>query len=81
MLGEFGVSDPNAEVECATEIPLSMQYMQDNQDVWRGYTLWGAGAQWSRTYIYRLNPLNNDYDAGVDSPQLDFAEQFILNNF
>ena len=79
MLGEFGVSDINAETECDAELTLSFQYMQNNQDVWRGYTLWGAGAQWSKTYHYRLNPPNNDYASGVDAPQMTFAENFILN--
>ena len=81
MLGEFGVSDVNAETECNFEISQAMQYMQNNLDVWRGYTLWGAGAQWGTNYHYRLNPPGNDYDSGVDAPQLTFAENFILNNF
>lgn len=81
MLGEFGVSDVNSETECNAEITQSMQYMQNNRDVWRGYTLWGAGAQWSKTYHYRLNPPQNDYDSGIDAPQLAFAEQFIFNDF
>lgn len=80
MLGEFGVSDVNVETECDAEITQSFQYMQSNQDVWRGYTLWGAGAQWSKTYHYRLNPPNNDYASGIDAPQLTFAENFILND-
>lgn len=79
MLGEFGVSDVSTETECNTEITQSMQYMQNNRDVWRGYTLWGAGAQWSKTYHYRLNPPQNDYDSGIDAPQLTFAVSFILN--
>lgn len=80
MLGEFGVSDVNAETECNSEITQSMQYMQSNRDVWRGYTLWGAGAQWGN-YHYRLNPPSNDYSSGIDSPQMAFAEQFIFNKF
>jgi len=78
MLGEFGVSDPNDETQCAIEVPQIFSYMEQNQDVWRGYTLWGAGAQWGN-YFFRLNPPSNDYDSGVDSPQMEFAENFITN--
>lgn len=81
MLGEFGVSDVNIETECTVEITKSFQHLQNNQDVWVGYTLWAAGAQWSTSYHYRLNPPSNDYSSGVDSPQMDFAEQFIFNDF
>lgn len=79
MVGEFGVSDPNEQTQCGVEVPKSLEYLQQNPDVWRGYTLWGSGAQWGN-YIYRLNPPNNDYDSGIDSPQMSFAENYIFND-
>ncbi len=80
MVGEIGVSDPavGGQGQCATEIPQIFNDMIGNQDVFVGYTAWGAGAQWGN-YMFRLNPVDNDYVSGVDTGSMDALEPFIVN--
>lgn len=52
FLGEFagGVNSG-----CETAVTNMLNYMEQNSDVWLGFSWWGAGPWWG-TYIYGLEP-------------------------
>ncbi len=54
FLGEFGASkDPT----CLAALRATLKYMQDNSDVWMGWTYWSAGA-WFGNYMFYPYPLD-----------------------
>ena len=61
MLGEFGAAN---NATCLAALDGLLKHMDDNRDVYAGYTYWSAGPWWG-TYMYSLEPTN-----GVDAPQL-----------
>lgn len=61
FLGEFGAAD-NAVALAATQDMLG--YMEQNWDVWAGYTWWAAGPWWG-DYMFTLEPKD-----GKDRPQM-----------
>jgi endoglucanase len=71
FLGEFGVgSDPN----CLDVLRRVLQFMQDNRDVWIGWTYWAAGPSWPRDYFTNIEP-----DGRVDRPQMTVLEKFMAH--
>ncbi len=61
FLGEFGAgSDPT----CLAALEAMLKYMDDNRDVWVGWTYWAAGA-WPPSYFTSVQPVN-----GQDRPQM-----------
>jgi endoglucanase len=63
VLGEFGTAaSGNPNNEKAVEDMLSS--MDQNRDVWLGWTWWAAGPHWDE-YMYTMEPKN-----GVDRPQM-----------
>lgn len=52
FLGEFGWAN-NARCNEIAEDVLS--YLDDNSDVWIGWTYWAAGPKWG-TYMYNIEP-------------------------
>ncbi len=61
FLGEFagGVNQ-----KCLTALDNMLDYMDDNDDVWMGWTYWAAGPWWGED-IYTVEPKD-----GVDRPQM-----------
>lgn len=68
FLGEFGVGpDPN----CLEALRRVLQFMQDNRDVWTGWTYWAAGP-WAKDYFTNIEP-----DGAADRPQMAVLERFM----
>ncbi len=65
FLGEFGAAN-NPTALLATKDMLT--YMEQNRDVWVGFTWWAAGAWWG-DYIFTVEPKN-----GQDRPQMATLE-------
>ena len=79
FLGEFAAPDPTVagSEQCATELPNLLSFMSLNRDVWRGWTVWGGGARWNSTYIFRLDP--PDYLAPVDTEIMKRIEPYFYD--
>ena len=61
FLGEFGAgSDP----VCLAALDAMLKFMDDNRDVWAGWTYWAAGA-WPPRYFTSVQPVD-----GTDRPQM-----------
>lgn len=62
-LGEFMGGDPTiaGQEQCGVEVPAMCQYMADNRDVWIAWTAWGGGRRWKFDYIFRLDPVGQEY--------------------
>ncbi|HEX2912692.1 MAG TPA: cellulase family glycosylhydrolase [Chloroflexia bacterium] len=68
FLGEFGsASNPT----CHAALDDMLNYVEQNGDVWRGWTYWAAGPLW-QNYLYSLEPLN-----GTDRPQMAILEKHL----
>lgn len=63
FLGEFGVGRSDI---CEQDLSLVVKYMQDNRDVWLGWTYWAGGPLWG-DYMFTLDPTRD----GQDRPQMD----------
>src|SRR5437763_1880508 len=58
----------NAAIEAIRRV---LQFMQDNRDVWIGWTYWAAGP-WAKDYFTNIEP-----DGGADRPQMAVLEKFM----
>lgn len=54
FLGEFGIANTPSGM---SENEAMLSYMNDNSDVWVGWTAWGAGPAWPENYFFKLDPL------------------------
>lgn len=68
FLGEFGVSTNET---CLQALDDMLAYMDENSDVWLGWTYWAAGPWWG-DYMFSIEPRN-----GQDRPQMDILEQHL----
>lgn len=68
FLGEFGGGNNET---CKSAVTGMLQHMQDNKDVWSGWTWWAAGPWWGE-YHYTLEPLN-----GQDRPQMQWLTSYL----
>ena len=68
FLGEFGAG---ADSNCLEALQRVLQFMQDNRDVWIGWTYWAAGP-WAKDYFTNIEP-----DGGADRPQMAVLEKFM----
>jgi endoglucanase len=68
FLGEFGVS---SRPECLMVLKNVASYLQENADVWLGWTWWAAGPWWGN-YMFTIEP-----KAGTDRPQMLVLESFL----
>lgn len=68
FLGEFAGAD---NAICREAIKGQLQYMEDNKDVWIGWTWWAAGAWWG-DYMFTITP-----KSGVDRPQMSWLTPFL----
>jgi endoglucanase len=68
FLGEFGVG---TDSNCLEALQHLLEFMQDNRDVWVGWTYWAAGP-WPKNYFTTIEP-----DSGTDRPQMAILEKFM----
>ncbi len=69
FLGEFAGGD---NATCKEAVSRMLQYMQDNNNVWTGWTWWAAGPWWDE-YMYTLEP-----KAGADRPQMSWLSTYLF---
>ena len=66
LLGELGWSnDPS----CPPEAESMLSFMNQNTDVWLGYTYWAGGA-WLGNYMFSLEPQGLGTNDVIDQPQM-----------
>ena len=76
FLGEYGVANTNI-----TTTPLiggsaltnMLNYIQNNSDVWIGWTWWAAGPRWPSDYIFLLEPGG----ATLDKPAMNILTNYL----
>jgi endoglucanase len=73
LLGEFAGGN---NTNCRTAIESALSYMQNNSDVWMGWTWWAAGPQWGE-YIFTLEPTGSP---AIDRPQMSWLLPFMASN-
>lgn len=69
FLGEFSAGP---DQQCSTALANMVQYVEDNADVWRGWTYWAGGPLWGKNNSIEPDPVNRQ-----DKPQMDVLEQFL----
>jgi endoglucanase len=68
FLGEFGVGP---DQNCLDVLAAVLHFMQDNPDVWIGWSYWAAGP-WAKDYFTNVGPIG-----GSDRPQMKVLERFM----
>jgi endoglucanase len=76
FLGEFGWDNNTANTQASTEGDALLNYMDQNKDVWIGYTYWAAGPWWNN-YMYSIEPTGLKEGAPVDRPQMSVLERHL----
>ncbi len=61
FLGEFGAANNETALQATDDM---LRFMEQNRDVWAGFTWWAAGPWWG-DYMFTLEPKN-----GQDRPQM-----------
>jgi endoglucanase len=69
FLGEIGVGSGQT---CLDALDRVMRFMNENSDVWLGWTYWAAGAWWAKDYFTNVQPLG-----GADRPQMVILEKYL----
>jgi endoglucanase len=69
FLGEFAGGN---NATCQAAVQNMLQYMQDNNNVWIGWTWWAAGPWWGDNH-YSLEPSNS-----VDKPQMSWLAPYLF---
>lgn len=64
FLGEFGAADNDT---CRQALDGLLTFLEENRDVWLGWSYWAAGSWWKPDYPYSVQP-NKD---GSDKPQME----------
>jgi len=74
FLGEFAVANSTLGAGIGDEaISHMLKYMNDNADVWLGWTWWAAGPWWT-DYMFSIEPVD---DFKTDRPVMDLLEPYI----
>ena len=68
FLGEIGVGSDRT---CLDALDRVMRFMNDNNDVWLGWTYWAGGTWWPKDYFTSVQPLG-----GKDRPQMAVLEKY-----
>jgi endoglucanase len=71
FLGEFGIS---VSEDCQAALDDMLTYVDENSDVWLGWSYWAAGPWWG-DYMFSIEPRN-----GEDRPQMDILEKHMGNS-
>ncbi|RXR05951.1 glycoside hydrolase family 5 protein [Pseudoxanthomonas composti] len=69
FLGEFGAAD---NPTCMAALENMLKYMQDNRDVWAGWSYWAAGPWWNQNYPFLVQPDK----AGNARPQMKVLSKY-----
>ena len=69
FLGEFGWDGNPANPQANIEGDAMLSYMDQNKDVWIGYTFWSAGPWWGK-YMYSVEPTGLNTGTPVDKNQM-----------
>jgi endoglucanase len=69
FLGEAGWDGNPANTQANVEGDALLSYMDQNKDVWIGYTYWAAGPWW-HNYMYSVEPAGLKEGAPVDRNQM-----------
>ena len=72
FLGEIGVGSGHT---CLSALDRVMDFMNQNSDVWLGWTYWAGGSWWAKDYFTSLQPLD-----GADRPQMKVIEKYVVPN-
>jgi endoglucanase len=68
FLGEIGVGPGQT---CLDALDRVLRFMNENNDVWLGWTYWAGGAWWPKDYFTNIQPLD-----GKDRPQIGILEKY-----
>lgn len=82
FVGEFGVTNRGAN---PLEYRDFLSYMDQNSDVFLGWTAWGAGNYWPEDYTYYMGPLDKSGE-GILKPYfnlspIDYENEANANNY
>ncbi|QHG85641.1 glycoside hydrolase family 5 protein [Xanthomonas sp. NCPPB 1638] len=69
FLGEFATADNPV---CNKALEGMLTYMEQNSDVWLGWTWWAAGAWWKPDYPFTVQPGKD----GSDKPQMKILSKY-----
>lgn len=72
FLGEFGAGSDSGCLEALDQV---LKFMNENSDVWLGWTYWAAGPWWPKDYYTDIEPLD-----GKDRPQMSILEKHIQSD-
>ncbi len=67
FLGEFGIANNET---CLRALDNMLSYIQDNGDVWLGWTYWAVGPWWGN-YMFSVEPQGD-----IDRPQMAVLEKY-----
>ena len=70
FVGEFATGTSST---CLAALEGTLSYLDQNADVYLGWTYWGAGPMWAADNWYSLEPTST----GADKPQMDVLEQHL----
>ena len=68
FLAEFGASTQSNSMSAMDK---TLKYMEENHDVWFGWTYWAAGPWW-HDYMYSVEPVNN-----VEKQQMTVLQKYL----
>jgi endoglucanase len=69
FLGEFGAS---GQKDCLTALSLALKTMQQQSDVWLGWTYFAGGRGWADNDILSIQPVSKD-----DKPQMKLLKEYL----
>jgi endoglucanase len=76
FLGEFAVANSTIGAGIGDEALANMlTYINDNNDVWLGWTWW-AGGPWWGNYMYSIEPTNLGQPSQADRPVMGVVQPF-----
>lgn len=73
FLGEFGGSTSDV---CMAALDNMLRYMDDNADVWMGWTYWAAGGWWGDNYPFNVHPKKKVTGPERDRPQVRVLDAY-----
>jgi len=76
FLGEAGWDGNPANTQASAEGDALLSYMDQNKDVWIGYTYWAAGPWWGN-YMYSVEPTGLKNGTPVDRTQMTVLEKHL----
>lgn len=68
FLGEFGAANNET---CMIALENMLEHMDQNADVWLGWSYWAAGSWWGNNYPFNIHPTKD----GKDRPQMKILQK------